>query len=613
MSRILDAIGRLLPARAPTRDEKASATGGLIAWEPLGQPVWSPRDYGAFAREGFMQNPIVYRSVRMIAEAAASVPLLLYAGEEEIDAHPLADLIASPSPDHTGPDFLEAWYGFLLVAGNAYVEAVAVGGRLRELYVLRPDRMKVIPGPNGWPEAFEYSANGTSVRFAAEPVAGVRPILHTRLFHPDNDHYGMSPIEAAAAAIDIHNQASAWNKALLDNSARPSGALVYAAKSGNMTGEQFKRLRGELEAAFQGASNAGRPMLLEGGLDWKPLSLSPKDMDFIAAKHAAARDIALALGVPPMLLGIPGDATYSNYSEAQRAFWRSTVLPLVQRMAKAFSAWLSPAYGGGLELRPDLDQVEGLSAEREALWARVERASFLTLDEKRAAVGYAPAPREEAAPQADSGDVAPSFGGEAVPFVKYSPDQPRVPSGNEDGGQWTDGGGGGSSGRDEETRDGEGEQPVRLTQASEDDVAKYSADLTDEEARGGHTLRYHVAGNDVEAREKLESRTLRTLTHTYYRKVNSTFDSIESASDFVNRVLEANKERVDLVARGAVPEDWISKRFGYFTGREAKRVGTIENVVIRKTYNVGVRIWHDPRSKKGYSILSAYPFNEEPE
>ena len=108
MSRILDAIGRLLPGRAPTRDEKASATGPLIAWEPLGQPVWSPRDYSAFAREGFMQNAIVYRSVRMIAEAAASVPLLLYEGAEEIEEHALLDLMARPSPDRTSADFLEA-------------------------------------------------------------------------------------------------------------------------------------------------------------------------------------------------------------------------------------------------------------------------------------------------------------------------------------------------------------------------------------------------------------------------------------------------------------------------------------------------------------------------
>jgi lysozyme family protein len=192
------------------------------------------------------------------------------------------------------------------------VEAVGLSGRLRELHVLRPDRMKVIPGPDGWPEAFEYSASGRAVRFEAEPAAGVRPILHVRLFHPDNDHYGMSPIEAAASAIDIHNAASSWNKALLDNAARPSGALVYAGTGGNLTGEQFARLRRELEEGFQGAKNAGRPLLLEGGLDWKPLSLSPKEMDFVEAKRAGAREIALALGVPPMLLGIPGDNTYSD-------------------------------------------------------------------------------------------------------------------------------------------------------------------------------------------------------------------------------------------------------------------------------------------------------------
>ena len=248
-----------------------------------------------------------------------------------------------------------------------------MSGRLRELHILRPDRMKVIPGTDGWPEAFEYQAGGRTVRFDSEAAAGVRPILHVRLFHPLNDHYGMSPIEAAAAAIDIHNAAGGWNKALLDNAARPSGALVYAANSGTMTGEQFARLKSELETSFQGARNAGRPLLLEGGLDWKPLSLSPKEMDFIEAKNAAAREIALALGVPPMLLGIPGDNTYSNFQEAQRTFWRATVLPLVARMTKAFSAWLAPAFGGSFELRPDLDQVQGLSFEREALVGAAQR------------------------------------------------------------------------------------------------------------------------------------------------------------------------------------------------------------------------------------------------
>ena len=113
-------------------------------------------------------------------------------------------------------------------------------------------------------------------------------------------------------------------------------------------------------------------------------------MDFIEAKNGAARDIALAFGVPPMLLGIPGDNTYANYAEANRAFYRLTVLPLMARTARAFSLWLGPLYGGDLRLEHDLDRLEGLSIEREALWRRISQAQFLTDDEKREAVGYQP-------------------------------------------------------------------------------------------------------------------------------------------------------------------------------------------------------------------------------
>ena len=244
-----------------------------------------------------------------------------------------------------------------------------------------------------------------------------------RLFHPANDHYGLSPIEAAASAIDLHNAAARWNKALLDNSARPSGALVYSAAS-HMTAEQFERLKSELETSFQGARNAGRPLLLEGGLDWCAMSLSPRDLDFMEAKHAAAREIALAIGVPPMLLGIPGDNTYANYAEANRAFWRQTVLPLVNRLSRALSGWLAPAYGGELRIVPDLDQVDALAPERDALWARMERTSFLTDEEKRAAVGYGD--------KTEGGDSASS------PFArKYREDQAR-----DDQGRWVEEGGG---------------------------------------------------------------------------------------------------------------------------------------------------------------------------
>lgn len=382
---------RLFASRPPAPETKASRTGPLVALHTQGRARWTPRDFSALAREGLEKNPIVYRAIRRIAESAAAVPLLAYEGTRELDTHPLLDLLARPNPMEEGSDVRCAFFAHLQTAGNAYLELVEMDGEPRELYALRPDRMKLIPGPQGWPEAYEYQANGQTVTFPlpeAGPMSG--PILHLKLYHPTNDHYGLSPLEPAAFAIDIHNAAGAWNKALLDNAARPSGALVYAGPEGaeHLTDEQFSRLREELEQTHQGTDNAGRPLLLEGGLDWKPMSLSPKDMDFIEAKNVAAREIALAFGVPPMLLGIPGDNTYANYAEANRAFWRETVLPLVGRYCHAITAWLAPRYGTNLRLWYDPDQLDALNTDREALWTRINDATFLTDAEKRVALGY---------------------------------------------------------------------------------------------------------------------------------------------------------------------------------------------------------------------------------
>ena len=375
-------------------EQKRSAAGPLIALHQTGRPQWTPRNYAALAREAFAGNPVGYRCVRMIAEAAASIPWLLFEGDDERDTHPLLDLLARPNPAQPGRVLMESFYGHLETAGNAYLEAVRLEDGIRELHVLRPDRMRAVAGRDGWPEAYEYSVNGASLRFRQE--GDVPPILHVKLFNPLDDYYGLSPLEAAGRGIDIHNAAANWNKAVLDNAARPSGALIYQGGAGDatLTQDQFDRLKRELEQSYQGGANAGRPMVLEGGLDWKQMSLTPKDMDFIEAKHSAARDVALALGVPPMLLGIPGDNTFANYAEANRSFWRQTVIPLVARTAEALTQWLKPAFGQHLRLSYDTDQIEALSAEREALWRRVGAASFITDAEKRAAVGYG-ALREE--------------------------------------------------------------------------------------------------------------------------------------------------------------------------------------------------------------------------
>lgn len=369
-------------------ETKTSATGPMIAWQGSGRVVWSPRDVGSLTKTGFLGNPIAFRAVKLISEAAAALPLVLQDCERRFDLHPLLDLVERPNPVQGRADLLEAVYAQLLLTGNAYLEAVpGLGALPGELHVLRSDRMALVPGADGWPVAYDYTVGARKHRF--DMTGGVAPICHIKTFHPQDDHYGFSPMQAAAVAVDVHVSASRWSKALLDNAARPSGAIVYKGPDGqsSLSADQYDRLVGEIEANHQGARNAGRPMLLEGGLDWKPMGFSPSDMEFQKTKESAAREIAIAFGVPPMLMGIPGDATYANYQEANRAFYRLTVLPLAAKVTAAVSHWLAGFSGERVMLRPDLDQVPALAAERDQQWMRVGTADFLTVAEKRALLG----------------------------------------------------------------------------------------------------------------------------------------------------------------------------------------------------------------------------------
>ena len=385
------------PAKARTRDvaptaaraPETKAMAPLIALTLPGRaPSWSPRDYATLVREGVMANAIAYRCVRMIAEAAASVPWLLYEGAAEIETHPLLTLLRQPSKAENGPALFERWYAFLQCAGNAYLQAIVANGQVRELHVLRPDRVSVVQDHNGWPRAYDYKVGSITTRLNRYN-SGFLPVLQARLFHPLDDSYGYSPIAAALSAIEIHNAGAEWTKALLDNAARPSGALIYRGPDGapGLTEDQFARLKTQMQEAYSGA-NVGKPMVLEGGLDWHAMSFTPNDMDFSDIRNSAAREIALAFGVPPMLLGIPGDNTYANYREANLAFWRSTVLPLVSRTGSSLTQWLAPKFGETLRIGFDTDAIDALALDRESTWDKLNAATFLTTDEKRAAAGY---------------------------------------------------------------------------------------------------------------------------------------------------------------------------------------------------------------------------------
>lgn len=372
---------------------KSSEVSPLVACGMVGNPVWTPRRYESLAEEGYQKNVIVYRCVNLIARGAGSVPWLLYRNDTEIEEHPLLDLLNSPSPRQAGSAFMEAIVSHLLLAGNAYIEAVLNhDGHPCELYPLRPDRMKIIPGSGGIPTGYEYSVSGMRKVLQCNPITGRSCVLHLKTFHPLNDWYGMSPIEAAAQSIDQHNAVAGHNLALLQNGGRPSGGLIVrpSPHSQGMSEEQRDSLRHDLREIYAGHKNAGQILVLEGDCEWREMGLSPKDLDFTEGKNLSAREIAQAYGVPPMLAGVPGDATFANYKEARYHLWEDTIIPLLEFIVAELNLWLAPAFEEGLRIAFDTDGIPALAPRREAVWAKIAAADFLTINEKRQAVGYGP-------------------------------------------------------------------------------------------------------------------------------------------------------------------------------------------------------------------------------
>ncbi len=358
----------------------------LTLYVPLNRGIAPKGDFVSLAREGFTQNSVVFACVKEIAEAAAGVSWQLFqrspdGGLREIGQHPVLRLMQRPNPLQGKFEFFESVLSYLYLSGNTYLELVGAGSEEtppRELYALRPDRMRVLPHPLQLIEGYEYSVNGQKVNYPRSRV------IHLKLFHPLDDWYGLSPIQVAALAIDKMNSGDKWNAALLNNSAVPSGALVAKER---LSDEQFERLKKEMRDQIQGLANAREPLLLEQDLDWKELGVHPRDMDWIEGVRFSALQIAQIYNVPPELIGLQ-PATYQNRREARKALYTEVVCPALNRLRDALNHRLLPRFGPDLHLDYDKDRIEALADDQQSLWKRAAQSSFLTVNEKRRLVGF---------------------------------------------------------------------------------------------------------------------------------------------------------------------------------------------------------------------------------
>ncbi len=380
------------------RSEKASATAEVLVTGGM-KTQWSPDRYDIYAKEVYMHNLIGFKSIDEVAKAVSSVEWQLFRvnkdGEkEQMFDHPLNQLLQRPQPYMGFSQLLARNTAFLVLNGNSYIEGVTLqtgprAGVPMELYSLRPDRVTIEVDPNtGLLEEYVYRNMGKKIFFPIDRVTQRSAILHIKLFHPLNDFYGMGPTRPASREIDTSNAATNWQKALLDNMGRPGMIFTF---ENNLTDTQKKEMHRVLDDRFSGSANAGKNLLLEGsGLkDVKPYGFTPVEMDFIDSHRELARKIAFGYGVPPQLIGIPGDNTFSNYKEARAAFWENTVFFYLQLYQTEFNNWFFGADNPeSLLLTFDKDSTPAMAEKREKVWERAQESNFLTVNEKREMVGF---------------------------------------------------------------------------------------------------------------------------------------------------------------------------------------------------------------------------------
>ena len=396
---ILDNIRNafITPEKEQSKNKKESP---VVYYNSLGTDVSYKVRYDQLAEEGYQQNAIVYRCINEISNSASRVSINLFRGDQELDNHPLLDLLYNPSPVISQVEFFQAVYAYLLISGNSYI--LSVGGDRTpptELYNLRPDRIKIKAGKRAMPISYDYIIGGQTVEsYSVDQATGNSKIKHIKFFNPMDDFYGMSPIMAASIDIDQHNLANKHNVNLMQNGARPSGAVIFKPKdetgaSMQLSDVQRNQLVNDINQRFSGAGNAGKPMLLEGDFDWKEMGLSPKDMDFTQLKHMSAKDIALVYGVPSQLIGIPDSQTYSNFAEAKLALYNETIIPLLDKVQADLNEWLTPMFGEDLELRYDIDSIPAMAEQRKRVFESVTHGvqnGILTRNEAREQLGYEP-------------------------------------------------------------------------------------------------------------------------------------------------------------------------------------------------------------------------------
>lgn len=340
----------------------AALTGG---W--AGSPAYDP-DPSLYANQARLMQQLswVYSAVTHVAQSIASLAnfqVLQLAGETKkpIVNHAFEQLLRAPNRYQFDSqfEFFEAVAGFLKIAGNCYLYLNALAPELppADIYILRPDRVTVVPDTKQFVRGYLFNVDGRELAFEREEI------VHIKTFHPLNDWYGLSAIEALALAAETDLKEAVWNKNFFDKQfAKPQGALAY---SDMVNDSDWDRMKGEAKEEYGGTQR--RLMMLrgagKGGVQWLQMGLSQKDMEFITGRQFNKEEIYQVLA-PGLISMLDKNATEANSVAGEKVFREYALYPILKRVAEKFTSKILPRYGD------DSTDGSGLVGEFEEIRAR---------------------------------------------------------------------------------------------------------------------------------------------------------------------------------------------------------------------------------------------------
>lgn len=288
----------------------------------------------------YRQSPWVYVAINRIAEAAALVPLrvLRVQGERrvEVERHPLERLLEAPNPYLSRFELMEQTFGLLELTGNAYwFLAGDSSGKPAQIWPLRPDRVSIVPDPQDYVRGYVYEIDGQRIPLDAQEV------VHFKRWHPANDYYGLSALEAARVAVESDRAMAEWNRNTFgkDNGV-PAGIVTVK----EMVSEaDFERIKREWRQSYGGPQR--RTAFLRGGsIEWQNIGLSHSELDFLQGREAHRNEILNLFGIPVGL--VSENATEANAQVAERMFVERTLWPKLARVAQKITQELLPFWPG---------------------------------------------------------------------------------------------------------------------------------------------------------------------------------------------------------------------------------------------------------------------------